>query len=287
MIITLESQSTLTHEKYFIGNRSRLATATSAKIVNHETIVCASFVGRKLHLVKFNLEDDVFFIQNSIETVFAHQSVETDLCATSPTGRDIVTSNFYLGTLTHYRHRGDKLEYVRDLAPKINGFVHGVKFLNDRIVAATACSAPFGVHFFDFESGEGRLHVPLAQKTQDIAFVSERRMIVTCTKGAPKAGPQPLYDSEVQIIEFDLSTGMHSLGKSSVIFDAHLDSSILFQDEFYVTDQANNRVLVLDIDTLETRREISGYDFPHGIDINLGLIAVTNYGNNTIDIRRI
>jgi hypothetical protein len=30
--------------------------------------------------------------------------------------------------------------------------------------------------------------------------------------------------------------------------------------------------------------EIGSYDFPHGIDINYGMIALTSYGNNSISI---
>lgn len=39
--------------------------------------------------------------------------------------------------------------------------------------------------------------------------------------------------------------------------------------------------------TLTITGEISGFDFPRGIDTHRGLMAVTNYGDNTISIRRI
>jgi hypothetical protein len=46
-------------------------------------------------------------------------------------------------------------------------------------------------------------------------------------------------------------------------------------------------VKVLDPDSLAEIGRIDGYDFPHGIDIRFGMLAVTNYGANTIDIRAI
>jgi hypothetical protein len=36
---------------------------------------------------------------------------------------------------------------------------------------------------------------------------------------------------------------------------------------------------------LETIRETGGYNFPHGIDIGYGMMVVTSYGDNSIDIR--
>jgi hypothetical protein len=44
-------------------------------------------------------------------------------------------------------------------------------------------------------------------------------------------------------------------------------------------------VLIADANTLDQIGEIGGYDFPHGIDINYGMIALTSYGNNSISIR--
>lgn len=44
----------------------------------------------------------------------------------------------------------------------------------------------------------------------------------------------------------------------------------------FLTDQRNDCVRILDSDSLAGLARIEGYDFPHGIDIGFGMLAVTN-----------
>ena len=67
--------------------------------------------------------------------------------------------------------------------------------------------------------------------------------------------------------------------------DAHIDSIIYYENRLYFTDQYNNKVIVCDPESLDILEEIGGYDFPHGIDVNFGILAVTNYGSNTVELR--
>lgn len=52
-----------------------------------------------------------------------------------------------------------------------------------------------------------------------------------------------------------------------------------------MTDQFNNAVLVCDETDLDVMEKYEGFDFPHGIDVAGNMLAVSNYGSNTIEIR--
>ena len=41
----------------------------------------------------------------------------------------------------------------------------------------------------------------------------------------------------------------------------------------------------IDAQALEPVALLEGYNFPHGLDLRGNLLAVTNYGDNSIDLR--
>ena len=286
--VHLENCVTETHKQWFIGDRSRYSTVTSAQYLTERLMVCGSFYGRSLHLVKLDVAGQTYALGNSVATTHCGALVETDLCGVDPSGEFFAASNFHQGTSTLYRHDGDGgIFFVRDLPFKVGGFVHGIKFYDQQTIAVTACNGPSGVHFFDIESGRQLLHVSIPRKAQDVTFISPTRMIVVSVLGAPRSYSAPIYDSEVQIIDFDLKTGTHKNSVTRIFPRAHFDCGVVYENLFYVTDQYNNCVVVLDPDTLDSKYDLGGYDFPHGIDVKYGMTAVTNYGTNTVIVRSV
>ena len=73
-----------------------------------------------------------------------------------------------------------------------------------------------------------------------------------------------------------------------IIDKCHLDSITQENGKFFVTDQYGDRVLVfgLEGEKLKLLKTIDGFNFPHGIDIRDGLLAVTNYGSSQISFLR-
>ncbi len=270
---------------YYLKDRARLAGATSVKFLDRETLACASLLGRKIYLIRFDLERETHHTLDVTETVFDGQPAETDLCDSDPDGVNVIASNFYLGTFTQYHRDGERIAFLRDLPFKLDSFVHGVKFFRPQIIAGTATRGPMGVHFFNLDTSEAMLHVATTLKTQDVCFLSDRQLVILAAHGAPSSTPRPMYDSEVQLIDFDLARGTYRVAAKTVYKDAHFDCSVVRDGQVYLTDQFNNCVKVLAPQTLETIHEIGGFDFPHGIDIKYDMLAVTNYGTNSIDLR--
>lgn len=269
----------------YLERSSRYAAATSVKLLDPETLVCASFLEKTLYLVRFDARRRTHRILCGIPTTWRGVPVETDLADADPTGTDVVLSNFHHGSFTHYRREGDRLVHVRDLDTGVRAKVHGVRFLGRNVFAGTLGSAPTGVCFFDLDHGLPILRLDLPLKAQDAAFLSDREMLVMAVHGAPRRERQKPYASSIFRIRFDLAARKAEVGDSRRWEDTHFDACVLHAGRLYLTDQRNDCVRILDPATLADVDRIGGYDFPHGLDVAFGLIAVSNYGSNALDIR--
>lgn len=272
----------------YLERRGRYATVTSVKLLDPETLVCASFLEKKLYLVRFDAKRRTSRILDAIATTRRGVPVETDLADVDPAGLDIVLSNFHHGSFTQYRRDGDRLVHVRDLDFGLgleSSKVHGVKYLTADVFAGTIGSRPTGVRFFDLTRGEPTLQVDLPLKSQDVSFLSDHEMIVLAVHGAPRRRRQMAYGSELVRVAFDLEARTFAIGARRVFDDTHFDASVIHDGRLWLTDQRNDCVKLFDPDSFEESGRIDGYDFPHGIDVKFGMLAVTNYGANFIDIR--
>ena len=272
---------------HFIGDHARHSNLTSAQFLSDDLLACGSFDGRRIDLVSINKDSGTLKLLHSAPGTYRGRRVQNDLLGASASGEFFATSNFHSGSSTLYSHDGQKIFHVRDFPVRIAGFVHGVRFYNDRVLALTACSGPTGVHFFDVESGAHLFGVKIARKCQDVVFLSPTRMVVLAVTGHPKFEPFPIYDSEIWVVDFDLKTGKYEIRGGRGFAKAHYDAGAIHEGTLVVTDQYNNRIQMLDIDTLERVGSFGGYDFPHGLDVRDGFMAVTNYGTSTLTIDKL
>jgi len=272
---------------HFIGDHARHSNLTSVQFLSDDLMACGSFNGCRIDLVSMNKESGTLKRLHSAPGTYARKRVQNDLLGASASGEFFATSNFHSGSSTLYSHDGQKIFRVRDFPLRLKGYVHGVRFYNDRVLALTACSGPMGVHFFDVESGAHLLAIKIARKCQDIIFLSPTRMLVLAVTGHPQFASFPIYDSEIWVVDFDLKTGKHEIRGGRRYNKTHYDAGAIHEGTLFITDQYNNRLQMIDLDTLEKVGSFSGYDFPHGIDIRNGLLAVTNYGTSTLTIDKL
>lgn len=269
----------------YLERRSRYATVTSVRLLDPATLVCASFLEKKLYLVRFDAGARTHRILDAIPTTHRGVPVETDLLDADPDGVQVAVSNFHHGSAGLFRREGERLAFVRDLDLGIDAKVHGVRFASRDRLAVTVGSGRTGVRFFDLPGGRPTIHVDLPRKSQDVAFRSEREMIVLAVHGAPRRQRQADYGSDVCRVRFDPVTGAAEVLALRTFEETHFDACVLHAGRLYLTDQRNDRVEQLDPDSLERLGSIGGYDFPHGIDVRFGQLAVSNYGTNTLDLR--
>lgn len=275
------------HQIVYIGERSRVSSATSTVIVDGHSLVACHFNGCMMFLIRFDMGSGKYELIDQIQTEFQGRSTETDLMSWDGRG-NIVTTNFFHHTCSFYRLRDDKLAHNADSPVRIGDFVHGVKFYSPDVVAVTSRKKHGGVYFINRRTNklEWVLRVPKLS-VQDICFLSPTRAAVISGYGSPLFRAFNIYDSVIHLVDFVRGEQRVKVCGKRVFNASHLDNIIHYGGRLYITDQYNNSVVVLDPESLETLHEHVGYDFPHGIDVNHGLLAVTNYGTNTIEVRRI
>ncbi|MEH6551793.1 MAG: hypothetical protein V7744_17595 [Pseudomonadales bacterium] len=284
LIITLENMQS-DRDVVYVGDHVRASTATSVILLNPDTLVCCHFDGCKIFLVNFNLHDGTYNFIDSLDTTFNGQKTSTDLMATDGHG-NLLTSNFFHKSCTFYRFENNKIEHAADINHTIENFVHGVKYYNRDIVAVTSRNQSGGVHFIDRKTHKVifRLNTP-DLSVQDICFLSDNRLVMVSGNGSPELHSSDIYSSVLHVVDFSMNGKTASVVKAKVFEASHLDQIALHQNNLYFTDQYNNEVICLDAETLEPSGHYENYDFPHGIDVNHGIIAVTNYGSNTVELR--
>ena len=286
LIVHFEDINNSNRGPIYIGDRQRLATITSVKFLDNTTFACCHFVGRKIYLVRFDYHRKNYRLLDSTDTVFNGNTVETDLCDSNERG-EVATSNFYQRTFTQYRREGDRILFDRDLPFNPGNNVHGVKYFRPNILAVTCVKTPAGIYFFNSDTMEQLLYIETSVKAQDVCFLSDNRWVLLATRGTPTSTKRKMYKSEIHLIDFDIPSQKYETTFTKTYETAHVDCMVSHNGKLYITDQFNNTVLIVNPNSLEQTGELTGYTFPHGIDIKYGMIAVTNYGNNTVDIRPI
>jgi hypothetical protein len=188
-------------------------------------------------------------------------------------------------SMSLYRHDGDKISFVRDLVTGIrDNFCHGARFHGPDVAVATTHREPRGAHFFDVHTMEKLLHVETEHLAKDICFLPNGRAIVVTTAGAATMEPGARYVSGLVLVELDLKRRRYEVVKKQTYPFGQFDTAVVHEDHLFVVDSGRGCVLAIDVDTLKQVGHIDGYNFPHGIDINYGMMAIASYGTNSIDI---
>ncbi len=272
-------------EMVYVGDRPRPSSTTSVYLLDPNTLVCCHFDGCKILLVRFDLDrGSCRFLQCS-DTTFNQERVQTDLLAGDGNG-NLAVSNGHKQTCTLYRYENEQIKFVRDLGPKLGDFAHGIKFYTPDIVAVTSRGDCGGTYFIDCKTGKIVYKLPAPGiSVQDVCFLSGNRAAILYAMGSPSYDSGEIYSSLLKIIDFKFGGGNAQVLKEKTFKDAHIDCITSHENRLYFTDQYNNKVIVCDAENLDVLDEIGGYDFPHGIDVNYDILAVTNYGSNTVELR--
>jgi hypothetical protein len=272
----------------YVGDRPRYATATSVRLLDEHTLVCSSLLAHKIYLIRFDVGSGSYTVVDETSTLCGGSPTETDLCDADDRG-NVVTSNCEGGGMSLYRVSGTKIRYMRDLATDLHGnYCHGARFCGPDVVVATALRDPRGAHFYEMQTMRKLLYVRTERLPKDICFLPGNRAVLITTEGAPLSEKSDACGlSEFQLIEYDLARETSRVIDRQMCASRQLDSAALYEDRLYVVDSHGGRVLVVDACTLRQVDQIDGYDFPHGVDVRYGILAVACYGTNSIHVARI
>lgn len=275
----------------FIADRPRFAPLTSLRFVGGDRIVCGDFQGRTLTL--FRMRDDGYDVLDQIPSVIdGGEAVCTDLMDFDGIDR-IVTSNFASGTQSIYRLIDDRLVFESEIRGKRPGQCHGVRFLGSDLLLATynAKTAP-EIHVIDRLTGRSLRWWTLDAQPQDIALLKDWVLVPARTDHISLSGiPRETIAATIYLFKRPQDWTTDPLDIADIWQgEGHLDATALYRDEIFIANQYCDRVDVFAVESgrIVHRRSLDGFYFPHGMDIRSdGLLAVTNYGDNSIRCRSV
>jgi hypothetical protein len=297
VVIKLEDINNSEHGELYVGTRKRLASCTGVRFLDRRRLLATSLVGKRMYLIGYDLDAGTHQVEACIPTQYAGQDVTTDLLDFDGY-ESIVTSNCDLDSVSLYRLAGERISHVQDLPLKDDEaeFCHGVKFVpgDNNTVCATCIKGDRGVYFvstvtgdvlYKFSDGEW---IP-----RDACFLTGDRIVVVYSRGHPGSTPDApeLRESKASLVALDLAAGSHELLSDAIFPDCQAESCVHHAGTIYFSNQLRDTVAMCEVDgdTISPTNEISGFDFPHGVDLlpELNLLAVTNYGDNSIVLTRV
>jgi hypothetical protein len=289
MVIKMEDINNCGARVMFIGERSRLASCTGVKLVDKERLVACNLVGQRMYLVRYDLDRGRHEIEDCIPTRFGDKDVCTDLIDGDNRNR-FVTSNCEHSSVSIYRLKNKRLQFEKDLPipEEKPGYCHSARFVppDGEIICTTTVTCEKSVYFLRVKSGE--IVCKLRDndnewRPKDVCFLDDSRIFVIFTHGGPRLGKAASYDSKVSLIALNIESGRHEV-ISELMINGHVDSCRHFGERLYITNGGRDCVTIVRFkgNRLTLDHEMLGYNFPHGIDLLPGVLAVTNYGNNSI-----
>lgn len=295
--IKLENLNRTNKKELYLNDRKRLATSTSANFINNDLIIIGSLVAMKLYLYKIDLVNETYNLMHEIDTTFKNEIVSTDLA--SHLDNVVIVSNFYKGSQTIYKIIDNKITHFKDIKQNIfkhRQFCHGVNFYNENIIMSTLIRIPYRIDFTDLE-GNLIYHIKCGSefKPKDVCNIKENknRIIAFFTKSEIMEDITNMieYSSRIKLFEIDLEKRNHKMINYIDIKNSHADCVRYYRGVIFLSNQLNDTIdiLYLDNDKIKYVTKLNGFNMPHGfdIDINGELIAVSNYGDNTVKIKKI
>ena len=274
----------------YAGPQGRVATVTDVVFIDPRHMVVTHLSGQTMHLLRRGrLRRRWKVVDTTITSVFGDRT-RTDLASAHlPSGR-IATSNCRGRSASIYRFSKRRLRHERDIEIQADrpGFTHGVEFTPDgRHLAIVNSNGSCAVRFYDVETGdEIYAFVEEGLRPKDASFIDHELLVVPMCTGSPTSDPGDQYSTTIMLYRVDLERGTHETLDAIEVPDAHTDGVFNRDGTVWVADQTNDvvKVYALDGDRLAFQHDISGIAFPHGIAIDDHQIAVTSYGDESVNV---
>jgi len=298
LTIPLKDQNLTKHGEFYIGDRKRLATCTSVKFIGNNRLVAGHMVGRYLSLIKFDIDNQTHEVLDYIETSSAGNLCSTDLLDFDQKDA-LITSNCESNSASLYEIVGDSIVHRSDLIidKDLTGFAHGAAFIpwDESLVCVATTTNQRNVIILDRETHQVRYTINDGDwKPKDVCFPGSNQMIVAYSYFP--ATPQNRVKgtdlmTKLSWFGFDEGCGSHHVISETYVDNCQADSCVFKNGHLYLPNQNRDIVHVFkeSKNKLRLQYDILGFDFPHGIDVHReqNLLAVTNYGSNTISIRNL
>lgn len=263
------------HERFYVGDKLRYATATDVKFIDNNFLICAQLLNRTLYLIDYS---DGFKIVDSIKTNYQPDLIDIK------NGLVITANQTYkenqTGGVSLYEIKENKFFLIKDFLID-NVQAHGCKIIDDENILFSSISGlSLGIFKLNIKT-EKYNKIYIGDKfIRDMDFSGDY-LFITSAPSTPMNSVNRGSTNKITCLNYKTLEVVNE-----IYFGKQCDSIIIKNDLCFLTSQITDEVFCFKIDgfNLDFFGKIDGFNFPHGMDVYEDLIAVSNYGDNSIQI---
>lgn len=217
-------------------------------------------------------------------------------------GKDLLlTSNMWQATQTLYKIEGHRIEYLKTVprATAERKFCHGAAFHpTQHGIIGTANFDVSQVEIVDYEREKLLLLIPFPQgvKPKDLTWINDNHLMVAhTTSDVVDHATDHIPRSGLALYRIEADYQGYQLVAEEFIEDSHSDAVIFCDGLVFTGNQPSGEIHIYRLFQEGNApcvwrfthvASLGGYPDPHGIAFHkdTGLLAVTNYGDNTVRI---
>lgn len=263
----------------YIGNRQRYATSTGVSFINENLILVASYFGKKIYLV--DTSKNSFNIIDEYETEFFIDLIDHKNGIITATHLPYQKS---CGSVSLLSLNENKISFIKNI--KLDGTKpHSCTILDDStLIVSNMADYNRGSLLLDINTEEYVLLDGINYYPKD-ACIYENKLFILSVESRPKINtPTKVGKSIIYLFNLNNLTKIDEL-------------EFFGQSDGITVNKNNGFITIQDIDSLQhfkinenkliLSKIISGFNFPHGISSFENKVAITNYGDNSVDIYEI
>lgn len=271
-------------ELIYAGKRKRYATATSVSFVNDNLLICASFLNKEIYLFDIKLKEIIYKIKSNYYIDLLDYKNNLIVTANlrykdSPTSVSLFTVDI----------ENKKIIFIKDIILNPSCIeVHGVRIIDKNTIIITCTNDENrGILFYDIKNcKEIKRFNSFKYKPKDI-FIDESKnlLYILTTVTSPGFIKFKVKESYICVYEY---TTLKLIDQ--ICFIGQTDCLTILEKDFtthgFVTLQDDDSLyhFKFEKNKLEFIDKIYGFNFPHGIASMKNTIAVSNYGDNSIQL---
>ena len=268
----------------YAGKRKRHATATAVSFINEKLLICASFLNREIYLFDIELGEIIYKIKSNyyIDLLdYKNNLIVTvnNLYKKLPSSISIFSVDI----------ENKKIIFIKDIILKPSEIeTHGIRILDNNTVIITCTNDKNrGILFYDINnSKELNLFNEFKYKPKDIFIQESKNLLYILTAStSPGYAKFQVKESYIYVYEYSslkLIDELCFIGQTDCL--TILEKDLITHGFITLQNDVSLYHFKFEKNKLQFIDKIHGFNFPHGISSLNNKIAVSNYGDNSIQL---
>jgi hypothetical protein len=268
----------------YTGQRKRHATATAVSFINDKLLICASFLNREIYLFDIELGEIICKIKSNYYIDLL--DYKNNLIVTINNTYKKLPSSISIFSVDI---ENKKIIFIKDIILKPSEIeTHGIRILDSNTVIITCTNNKNrGILFYDIKNCKDlKLFNNFKFKPKDIFIQENKNLLYILTSStSPGYAKFQVKESCIYVYEYSSLKLIDEL-----CFIGQTDCLTILEKELttygFITLQDGDSLyhFKFEKNKLEFIDKIPGFNFPHGIASLNNKIAVSNYGDNSIQL---